>query len=212
MKIEFESSGQKIIGIIEEGDKEKPVVILCHGLSSNKDRPHYESFARNLKEQDVASLRFDFYGHGESEGTLEEFDFEVGKQNILDSINFLKEEGYSRYIVSGSSFMGVCAIMASELCKDIIALVLMSPGSGTREYEFIYEIADNLKQPTYIIHGLEDDVVPAETSKKLAKHIENCELELIGGADHQFTRMKDFRQEKVARFIERVIYDQKGQT
>ncbi len=50
----------------------------------------------------------------------------------------------------------------------------------------IYKLAKNIKTPTLIIHGDQDDVVPIEQSQKLLKSIgsKDRKLKIIRGADH----------------------------
>ena len=60
--------GLKLAGVLEDGDKEKPLVILCHGLTSSKDSSTYTRLAEELNKNSIGSYRFDFHGHGKSEG------------------------------------------------------------------------------------------------------------------------------------------------
>lgn len=43
-------------------------VVLCHGLLGFKDSVTNRTLTRLLSERGVATLRFDFFGHGSSEG------------------------------------------------------------------------------------------------------------------------------------------------
>ena len=45
-----------------------PTVIIFHGLTSNKDKKLYVTLADSLAAHGIASVRFDFNAHGESEG------------------------------------------------------------------------------------------------------------------------------------------------
>ena len=45
-----------------------PMVMLCHGFSGRKDGPMFELIADTLMMHGIASIRFDFNGHGDSEG------------------------------------------------------------------------------------------------------------------------------------------------
>lgn len=48
------------------------VVLIGHGLTSDKDRPWSEALSASLREQGLPSLRFAFAGNGESEGRFED--------------------------------------------------------------------------------------------------------------------------------------------
>lgn len=55
-----------------------------------------------------------------------------------------------------------------------------------------YEVVEDIKIPTLIIHGNQDRDVPVTQSINITKFIENCALEIVVGADHRFTKKKDF--------------------
>ncbi len=55
-----------------------------------------------------------------------------------------------------------------------------------------YESAKNIKIPTFVIHGDADITVPVEQSKKMASLLPDCTLEIISGADHQYSKDEDF--------------------
>lgn len=66
-KIEIDSDGWKIIGTLNMPAAENPlpVVIFCHTLWGG-NRSHYDSLAKVFADNDIASLRIDLRGHGES--------------------------------------------------------------------------------------------------------------------------------------------------
>ena len=52
-------------------DKDRcPMVLLMHGIFSSKDFNPMPSLAKALAKAGVASIRFDFDGHGKSEGRM----------------------------------------------------------------------------------------------------------------------------------------------
>ena len=56
---------------LKQGEK-CPMVIFCHGFSGTKDGPLFELVADSLQAHGIASIRFDFNGHGESEGEFKD--------------------------------------------------------------------------------------------------------------------------------------------
>lgn len=63
----------------EKDDQKYPIAILMHGFMANKRLEPLKSIAKALSEAGVASLRFDFNGHGRSEGRFCEM-------NVLNEI------------------------------------------------------------------------------------------------------------------------------
>ena len=49
-----------------------PLVILMHGFSASKDYKLLELTAEYLEKAGIASIRFDFNGHGDSEGRFQD--------------------------------------------------------------------------------------------------------------------------------------------
>lgn len=59
---------------LPEGEGSFPAVLFCHGFTGNRVEPQrlFLELARRLTRQSLAVLRFDFGGHGESEGSFQD--------------------------------------------------------------------------------------------------------------------------------------------
>jgi hypothetical protein len=57
-----------------------------------------------------------------------------------------------------------------------------------------YDVASQIKAPTLIVHGDVDESVPIQQSQRLVELLEDGRLEIITGADHQYSRSDDFEQ------------------
>ncbi len=245
-KIYFKNSkGDNLCGILSNptGKKEKPVVILSHGLGTDKESKTYTRLQTILNEKNISTLRFDFFGHGESEGKFRDITVSEGVDDVLNAIDFLKKQGYSEMGLFGSSFGGMVSIIVASKTNDFSVLVLKSPVSNYEElnhlrylrkeleewkekgynyfegksgrrklkYSFFedfknnngYEVAEEIKIPTLIVHGSDDEIVPVSQSKKTAGLIENCKLEVIEGANHRYTKQKDF--ERMIKIVSKFI-------
>lgn len=64
-----------------------PMVLLLHGFTSSKDDFVISGLADELQSRGIASIRFDFNGHGESEGRFEDM-------TVLNEIEDAKKGGY----------------------------------------------------------------------------------------------------------------------
>ena len=66
----------KLAAIIQkpatDGREKLPTVVVCHGFTGSKDEALLCLIADSLQRRGIASIRFDFNGHGQSEGKLEE--------------------------------------------------------------------------------------------------------------------------------------------
>ncbi len=135
MKIEIKRDGLTLRGELLKPDAEKcPVAIIFHGLMSNigkADNHMFTKIAHALYDKGIASVRFDFEGHGESDGAFSDMTV-LGE--ILDAVKILE---YTRsldfateiYIV-GHSQGGLVGGMIAGYYRDIIdKLVLLAPAA-----------------------------------------------------------------------------------
>lgn len=133
------SKGDRLCGILSDptGNKETPLIILCHGFHSHKNRLRYIQLSTSLCKKGISNFRFDFCGHGESEGNFSDITITEAVGDILQSIKFIKDLGYRKIGLFGSSFGGNAAMMAASKTTDIFILTLDSPVSNYEEREKI---------------------------------------------------------------------------
>ncbi len=136
-KVYFQNSkGSKLCEILSilNNDKTKPIVILVHGFSSNKNTKNFILLRHLLENKGISTFRFDIYGHGESEGKLENITISEGVDDVFQSINYLKQQGYNKIGLVGSSFGGISSLIASAKTNDLFVLALKSPVSNYEEF------------------------------------------------------------------------------
>lgn len=164
-KVYFESNGEKICGVLTLPDKgwenvKNPLVILCHGFTSSKDSSTYKFISKEVYNDKILTLRIDFSGHGESEGNFEDITISKGAQNILSAIDYVKKLDFvGKICLFGTSFGGVCSVIAASKTKDLIAIGLKCPAlemSKLREKKYSIENIDKWKKEGSIIHKNND--------------------------------------------------------
>jgi pimeloyl-ACP methyl ester carboxylesterase len=121
-------------------DKDRcPMVLLMHGIFSSKDYNPMPALAKGLAKVGIASIRFDFNGHGKSEGRMQDMTIEKEIADALTIWEYAKGLSYVSEIgFLGHSQGGVVASMtAGRLAKEEAAapkgLVLIAPGSVIKE-------------------------------------------------------------------------------
>lgn len=106
------------------------IVVFFHGFTGNKTEHdhHFRNMARLLEEKGVASLRMDFSGNGESDGTFADFTVDTMLPEAVQMLEYAKSlKGFKRLFVLGFSMGGaVASTMSSRFPKDIDRLVLWS--------------------------------------------------------------------------------------
>jgi alpha/beta superfamily hydrolase len=130
----------KLKGIIQKPELKQgekcPMVIFCHGFSGRKDGPMFELIAYTLQAHGIASIRFDFNGHGESEGEFQQMTVPNEIEDAKHVIEYVRDLRYvSKVAIAGHSQGGVVASMtAGELgSEDIAAVALMAPAAVLRD-------------------------------------------------------------------------------
>lgn len=115
-----------------------PIVIICHGFGGDKDNGLENIIGRQLAADGIAAIRFDFNGHGKSEGRFQDMtvpnEIEDAKC-IYRYVTTLPYVDVDRIAILGISQGGVVAAMtAGELGHRMIkAAVLMCPAAVLRD-------------------------------------------------------------------------------
>ncbi len=118
------------------GSTDTLMVILCHGHSSTKNTKNYVKLTELLNKEGISTFRFDIYGHGESEGEFENATVSEAVDDIVSAVKYLKEKGYSKLGLVGSSFGGIASTIAASRIKDLQFLALKSPVSNYADFYF----------------------------------------------------------------------------
>ena len=124
---------------LQPGEK-CPMVIFCHGFSGRKEGPLFELVADTLQAHGIASIRFDFNGHGESEGEFVDMTVPNEIEDAKKVVEYVRDLRYvSSVAVAGHSQGGVVASMlAGQLSEELgepafKAVVLMAPAAVLRD-------------------------------------------------------------------------------
>ena len=116
-----------------------PMVILMHGIFSSKDYIPMPQLAKGLAKAGIASIRFDFNGHGKSEGRMQDMTIEKELADAQAIWNYVRSLPYVNGIgLLGHSQGGVVASMtAGRLATAGGAvpdgMVLIAPGAVIKE-------------------------------------------------------------------------------
>jgi uncharacterized protein len=216
-KVFFEDShSNKLSGTLSNPNQNHrgKIIILCHGLNSTKDGNTNTGLQKEFLKRKIATFRFDFFAHGESEGKMEDRSVAKFVDGILQAINYLKKLGYQNIGICGTSFGGLSAVIAASKTTHLKVIALKAPGMGQtsrrspnysrdfKEKTWITAGA-SVKIPTLIIHGSDDKDVELQFSKELSTSIPSSQLIVIEGADHRFSKEKDEKQsiEEMSNFM-----------
>ena len=128
--------GDKLIrGVVRTPQGEGPFPCVCfyHGFSVDKVglmRLH-ELFARRLENEGFASVRFDFYGCGESDGDFSEMRFSDEIEQAIAIYNWSKRQPYvdkDRLFIAGHSLGGAISSIIAPILQPR-GVILWAPGN-----------------------------------------------------------------------------------
>ena len=135
--LQIDGDHGKLSAVLQTPDKSPyPLVIICHGFTSSKDDPIMVSLANKLEAAGIASIRFDFNGHGSSEGNFQDMTVLNEISDAIKVYNYaVKLPTVTGVALAGHSQGGVVASMtAGQLgAAKIKALALMAPAAVLRE-------------------------------------------------------------------------------
>lgn len=113
-----------------------PLVIICHGFSGNCQSPFMNDLAESIVSQGIAALRFDFNGHGKSDGEFRNMTVLNEIDDLKDVIAWAQKQPWVKDIsLVGHSQGGVVVSMVSgELGDKVIkAEVLLAAAAVLRD-------------------------------------------------------------------------------
>lgn len=155
-KIEITRDGLTLRGELDQEGAGRPLVILMHGFGGNmgeNDREILPVLNEKLLEAGFQTLRFDFDGHGSSDGAMKDMDV---LREILDAIAVLQYAERlphaGKISLMGHSQGGVVASMLAGLYHDQIGRVVLFAPAVT--------LVDDARQGTCMGVTYDPDHVP----------------------------------------------------
>lgn len=120
--------GHRVAAILSTPDGPTTrLALLCHGFHSGKNSTTNRTLTRLLNQRGIATFRFDFLGHGDSDGPFEEITTSVALHQAHAALDLVTARGYDRIGLVGSSFGGFVAILTAAQRCDIACLALKCP-------------------------------------------------------------------------------------
>ncbi|MBT3057503.1 MAG: alpha/beta hydrolase [Candidatus Thiodiazotropha sp.] len=129
----FSCDTYRLYGVLHLPDQGDPDhgFVFCHPFAEEKLWAHkvYVSFARELVANGYAVMRFDHYGHGDSEGEFRDATISIYKQDIDAAIKELRSRVPSIEKISlfGFRLGATVAATVSEGRDEIASLIMWEP-------------------------------------------------------------------------------------
>jgi len=147
-------------------NKPKAYALFAHCFTCSKNLTAVRTIGKTLTEKNIAVLRFDFTGLGESEGDFEHTNFSSNIEDLYSAAQFLEDNYEAPSLLIGHSLGGAAVLFASDKIPSVKAIATIGAPSN----------------PEHITHLLHSNI---EEINKFGKAIVS-----IGGRD--FTIQKQF--------------------
>lgn len=130
--VELECNKKVLRGYLTMPEEFNGTIVVCfHGFTGNKTEHagHFRNLSRLLEKENVATLRLDFSGNGESDGEFRDFTFDTMFSEAQEILKYARKiKDVKKLILLGFSMGGaLAATIASQFPKGIDKLVLWSP-------------------------------------------------------------------------------------
>lgn len=123
-KVFFKTQDElKLCGILSIPKiKTQKCIILCHGIGYHKDEDEdlFKNFAKRLCNAGFSVFRFDFRGHGESEGKSIDMTIAGETKDLEAAVNFLQKREFGQFGILAQSFAGGAVSFFVSINQDIV--------------------------------------------------------------------------------------------
>jgi alpha/beta superfamily hydrolase len=198
-KISFISDGYEIEGSLEKSSLQKGVVITHpHPLyGGDMHNNVVAAIAQVYRQKGYATMRFNFRGVGNSQGSYGEG---VGEQeDVQAAISYLSDLNINQIDLAGYSFGAWVNALAATNNLNIKNMIMVSPPLAFIDFGSI----SDLGSLELIVTGSRDDIAPPDLIKKsYAGWNATAQFEVINGADHFYTGYLDKLEAILAAYLE----------
>lgn len=187
-KTDFVSESLRIEGLIARSDSDRGVIVTHpHPLyGGDMHHPVVKTLAAAYRENHYTTLRFNFRGTGNSQGT---FDNGRGEQaDVCAAIACLHGMGVRRVDLAGYSFGAWVNAHLDRETAGYQRMIMVSPPLALIGFAAV----DALPGLALVVTGDDDEIAPAAM---IARHLDawnpGARFEVVSGADHFYTGRLD---------------------
>ncbi|CAH8282203.1 fermentation-respiration switch protein FrsA (DUF1100 family) [Mariniflexile fucanivorans] len=141
-KVTFKNNkGQILAARLELPENETPraFALFAHCFTCNKNLTAVRTIGKTLIQKNIAVLRFDFTGLGESEGDFEHTNFSSNVEDLYSAAQFLEENYQSPSLLIGHSLGGAAVLFASAKMPSVKAIATIGAPSNPEHVAHLFK-------------------------------------------------------------------------
>jgi esterase/lipase len=140
-KITFKNSkGQELAARLElpENGEPRAFALFAHCFTCNKNLTAVRTIGKTLTQKNIAVLRFDFTGLGESEGDFEHTNFSSNVEDLYSAAHFLENNYQAPELLIGHSLGGAAVLFASAKIPSVKAIATIGAPSNPKHVAHLF--------------------------------------------------------------------------
>ncbi len=198
-KIRFHSEGLSIEGLLNMQGGERGVVIthphpLYGGTMHNQV---VETLVTIYQDKGFSTLRFNFRGAGDSEGSYDHGKGE--KEDVRSALRYLYDNGKRQLDLAGYSFGAWVNARIDDSESTIQRIIMISPPVTFLDFSFL---SFNPKIEAVVTGGKDDIAAVDRIRSFIYTWNPEARLEVIEGADHFYSGRIDTLKSALSRLIQ----------
>ena len=158
--------------------------IFAHVFTGNQNLIASKYISRALTMQNIAVLRFDFTGLGESEGEFSNTNFSTNIEDIIAAADFLTKEYQAPEMIIGQSLGGAASIFAAERIESVKAVATIAAPSEPEHVMHLF----GCQKEDIINNGSAEIVIGGQSYTIKKQFLEDVQLKKMA------TKIKDLRK------------------
>ncbi len=172
-------------GVLREPQHPRGLVAFAHGSGSSRFSPRNIAVAEALGEAGFATLLFDLLTPQEEEDRANVFDIPLLAERLVGAAQWAAREPSLAELplgLFGASTGAAAALVAAARMPERVRAVVSRGGRPDLAAADLPEV----RAPTLLIVGGDDDVVIQLNEQAMARMTALCELKIVPGATHLF--------------------------
>jgi len=170
--------------------------LFAHCFSCSKESRAARYVSAALAEQGIATLRFDFTGLGESEGTFGDTTFARDVEDIVSAADALRALHRAPALLVGHSRGGTAALAAAAQIPEAVGVATIGAPFRSSDLAGALDTGGigQLKKALLVFHSPQDNIVSIDDAREIfiaARHPKS--FVSLDGADHLLGRRSDAR-------------------